>query len=110
MLDGIRAAHERTKAGQLNGRCSVQHDGNLARRVSRVMAQAVVKRLHRVSNRMRVEEVHKYALSRHTVSKSHQRGRAGAQAERGACDWFKQSIPEAVAFVELRSKSGHRDH
>ena len=65
MIDRIHARYERTEVGELDGSCRVEHDSDLPTAISRVVAEAVMQRLHRVPDRMRVNEVDEHALTGH---------------------------------------------
>jgi hypothetical protein len=76
MIDRIRARYERAEVGELDGSCRVEHDSDLPTAISRVVAEAIVQRLHRVPDLMRVEEVDKHALAGHRLRVAHRAIRA----------------------------------
>ncbi len=62
MVDGERLRYERAEAGDLDRRRRVQRDADLTRRVSQIVPEAVVQRLDRMPDVVRVKEVHEHAL------------------------------------------------
>jgi hypothetical protein len=64
VVDRVHVGDERAEAGEFDGRGGVQHDGDLARGVGEMVAEAVMKRLDRVADRRGVEEVDKEPVAR----------------------------------------------
>jgi hypothetical protein len=74
MNDGVRLGDERAEVGEHDRRGSIQRNRHRTRRVREMVAEAVVQRLHRVADRVGIEEVDEHALGRHPHAQLTPRG------------------------------------